>query len=65
MTILARILLGMETILIPRQLLQSFDPPYLRVLIMVASFLSSGILLSSQTLFMRGRRIFAVIAESA
>ena len=65
MTILARILLGMESRVIPHQILQSFNAPFLVILIMVASFQSSGILLSSQTLVMRGRRISAGIAGSA
>ena len=44
MIILARILLGMESRVIPRQLLQSFNAPFFGILIMVASFQSSGIL---------------------
>ena len=50
--------------MIPRQLLQSFNAPFFGILIMVASFQSSGILLSSQTFIMRGRRISAAIAGS-
>ena len=59
MIILARILLGMESRVIPRQFLQSFDAPFFGILTMVASFQSSGILLPSQTFIMRGRRISA------
>ena len=50
--------------MIPRQLLQSFNAPFFGILIKVASFQSSGILLSSQTFIMRGRRISAAIAGS-
>ena len=50
--------------MIPRQLLQSFNAPFFGILIMVASFQSSGILLSCQTFTMRGRRISAAIAGS-
>ena len=50
--------------MIPHHLLQSFDAPFLGILIMVALFQSSGILLSSQTSVMRGKRISAVIAGS-
>ena len=64
MIILARILLGMESRVIPRQLLQSFNAPFFGILIMVALFQSSGILLSCQTFTMRGRRISAAIAGS-
>ena len=64
MIILARILLGMESRVIPRQLFQSFNAPFFGILIMVASFQSSGIHLSSQTFTMRGRRISAAIAGS-
>ena len=49
MIILARIiLLGMESRVIPRQMLQSFNAPFFGILIMVASFQSSGILFSCQ-----------------
>ena len=65
LTILAKILLGMESRVIPHRLSQSFDVSFLGVLIMVASFKSPRILLSSQALVMRGRRISAVIAGSA
>ena len=61
--ILARILVGMESTMIPRQLLQSFNAPFFRILVMVVSFQSSGILLSSQTFVMRGRRISAAVSE--
>ena len=54
----------MESRVIPRQLLQSFNAPFFGILIMVASFQSSGILLSSQNFIMRGRRISAAIAGS-
>ena len=64
MIILARILLGMESRVIPRQLLQSFNAPFFGILIMVASFQSSGILLSSQNFIMRVRRISAAMAGS-
>ena len=64
MIILARILLGMESTVIPRQLLQLFNAHFFRILIMVAWFLSSGILLSSQIFIMRGRWISAAIAGS-
>ena len=50
--------------MIPRQLLQSFNAPFFGILIMAASFQSSGILLSSQTFFMRWRRTSAAIAWS-
>ena len=50
--------------MIPRQLLQSFSAPFFGILIIVASFQSTGILLSSQTFIMRGRRISAAIAGS-
>ena len=49
--------------MIPRQLLQSFNAPFFGIPIMVASFQSSGILLSAQTFIMRGRRISAAIAR--
>ena len=64
MIILARIVLGMESRVIPRHLLQSFYAPFSGILIMVASFQSSGILLSSQTVIMWGRRISAAVAGS-
>ena len=54
----------MESRVIPSQLLQSFNAPFFGILIMVASFQSSGILLSCQTFTMRGRRISAAIAGS-
>ena len=54
----------MESRVIPRPLLQSFNAPFFGILIMVASFQSSGILLSCQTFTMRGRRISSAIAGS-
>ena len=45
-------------------MLQSFNAPFFGILIIVASFESSGVLLSSKTFIMRGRRISAAIAGS-
>ena len=63
--ILAKILLGIDRSVIPRQLLQLFSAPFLGILMMLPLHKSSGILLLLQILWNKGKSTDVAIPGSA
>ena len=61
----AKILLGVDNSVMPRQLLHSERAPFFGILMMIPSFQSSGILLLSHMVMKGGCKMFAVITGSA
>ena len=64
-TILAKILLGIDRSVIPRQLLQLFSAPFLGILMMLPLHQSSGILLLLQIFWNKGKSTDAAIPGSS